>query len=144
MIPLAFTVIAVALAFLMLGPRLAVSMAIVLVAVLVLFFQHFAGTPAMPDGRLAAEPWRVLAVAPLAENRFLVSVRYAAGDIRTYELKITDPRERDEFLKAGQSLKKGRALVGRAARSRAGLINDSDMGFSFGEVPDADPKPGHS
>jgi hypothetical protein len=109
-------------------------------ATLVLISLHFAGIPALPDERLAADEWRVLAVAPLDNDQFLVSVRYRAGDIRTYRLTITDPRQRDEFLRAIQAQKKGRALNGKAARGRAGQIGDDAMGFSFRNVPDLQPK----
>jgi hypothetical protein len=105
-----------------------------------LIMQHAAGTPAMPDGRLAAEQWRLLAVAPVADSRFILTVRYSEGDIRSYDLNITDPGQRDEFLKAQQALKKGHAMRGQAKHGRAGLLHDDDMGFSFGDVPDQAPK----
>lgn len=111
---------------------------------LILTGWHYAGSPALPDERLATEQWRVLAVAQLEEDRFLVSVGYANSDIRTYRLSIHDPAQRDEFLKAVQAMRKGRSLVGKARKGRAGLPNDSSMDFQFGDAPEAGPKPGHS
>jgi hypothetical protein len=69
-----------------------------------------------------------------------VSVRYDAGDVRTYWLHVSEAAQRDEFLKAQQGLKKGKALVGRAQHSRAGLADDGDMGFSFADAPEIAPK----
>jgi len=136
----AATIGIVSLSFILSGPRAGVTIGAVAVAGLFIAFQRDAGIPAAPDGRLSGEPWRVLAVAPLDGDRFLVSVRYDAGDIRTYRLHISEPGERDEFLKAQQGLKKGKALVGRAQHSRAGLADDGDMGFHFTDAPETDPK----
>jgi hypothetical protein len=130
----------VSISFILSGPRAGVTIGAVAVAGLFIAFQREAGLPAAPDGRLSGEPWRVLAVSPLEGDRFLVSVRYDAGDVRTYRLHISEPSERDEFLKAQQGLKKGKALAGRAQHSRAGLADDSDMGFSFSDAPETDPK----
>ena len=130
----------VSLSFMFSGPRAGVTIGAVVVAGLFVAFQREAGLPASPDGRLSGEPWRVLAVSPLVGDRYLVSVRYDAGDVRTYRLHISEPGERDEFLKAEQGLKKGKALVGRAQRSRAGLADDSEMGFYFTDAPETDPK----
>jgi len=127
----------VSLAFILTGPRTGVALGAVVIAGLFVAFQQAAGTP---DGRLSGEPWRVLAVSALDGDRFLVSVRYNAGDIRTYRLHITEPAERDEFLKAEQALKKGKLMVGRAERPRAGLADDGDMHFQFADAPEADPK----
>jgi hypothetical protein len=130
----------VSLAFLFTGPRTGVALGAIVIAGLFVAFQQAAGTPAAPDGRLSGEPWRVLAVSALDGDRFLVSVRYNADDIRTYRLHISNPAERDEFLKAEQALKKGKLMVGRAERSRAGLADDGDMHFQFADAPEADPK----
>jgi hypothetical protein len=130
----------VALSFILSSPRAGVTIGAVAVAGLFIAFQRDAGLPAAPDGRLSGEPWRVLAVSPLDGDRFLVSVRYDAGDIRTYRLHIADSGQRDAFLKAQQGLKKGKAMVGRAQHSRAGLADDGDMGFSFSDAPEAEPK----
>jgi hypothetical protein len=130
----------VSLAFILTGPRAGVTLGAVVIAGLFVAFQQAAGLPAAPDGRLSGEPWRVLAVSPLDGDRFLVSVRYDAGDVRTYRLHIAEPGERDEFLKAEQALKKGKTMVGRAQHSRAGLADDSGMGFQFSDAPEADPK----
>src|SRR5262245_41948215 len=110
----AAAIVLVSLAFILTGPRTGVALSAVVIGSLFAAFQQAAGVPAAPDGRLAAEEWRVLAVSPLDGDRFLVSVRYNAGDIRTYRLHIANQEERDEFLKAQQSLKKGKLLVGRA------------------------------
>jgi hypothetical protein len=130
----------VSLAFILAGPRTGVAVAAAAVAGLFAAFQAAAGLPAAPDGRLSGEPWRVLAVSTLDGDRFLVSVRYDAGDVRTYRLHIAEPRERDEFLKAAESLKKGRPMAGRAQYSRAGLTDDGEMNFQFNDAPEADPK----
>ena len=130
----------VSLSFILSGPRAGVTIGAVVVAGLFIAFQREAGLPAAPDGRLSGEPWRVLAVSPLDGDRFLVSVRHDIGDVRTYRLHVTEPGERDEFLKAQQGLKKGKALVGRAQHSRAGLADDGDMGFHFSDAPEIDPK----
>ena len=142
---LLYIVVAVAIplisvAFILTGPRTGVALGAAVIAGLFLAFQQAAGLPAAPDGRLSGEEWRVLAVSPLEGDRFLVSVRYDAGDIRTYRLHITEQQERDEFLKAQQGLKKGKLLVGRATRSRAGLADDDDMGFQFADAPQRDLK----
>jgi hypothetical protein len=136
----AAAIVLVSVTFILTGPRSGVSISAVAIAGLFLAFQQAAGLPAAPDGRLSGEQWRVLAVSALDSDRFLVSVRYAAGDIRTYQLHISKPGERDEFLKAQQSLKKGKLLVGRAIRSRAGLTDDDDMGFQFADAPQQDLK----
>ncbi len=136
----AATIAIVSLAFILAGPRTGAALGALALAGLFVAFQQAAGTPAAPDGRLSGEQWRVLAVSALDGDRFLVSVRYNAGDIRTYRLHITEPAERDEFLKAEQALKKGKIMVGRAERSRAGLADDGDMRFQFSDAPQADPK----
>lgn len=105
-----------------------------------LVWQHFMGMSALPDARLAEEAWRVLSVAPIADDQFLLSVKYPGGDIRTYRLAMSDPKARDAFLEAAQAMKKGRQLSGRAGHSRAGLPNDSSMEFSFRDLPDIAPK----
>src|SRR5437763_11674277 len=92
----------ISIAFILTGPRCGVAVGAVAIAGLFLAFQQAAGLPAVPDGRLSGEQWRVLAVSALDGDRFLVSVRYNAGDVRTYQLHIVEPGERDEFLKAQQ------------------------------------------
>jgi hypothetical protein len=107
---------------------------------LVLIGKHFMGQPTLADQRLADEQWRAVAIAPLEEDRFLVSVRYSKGDIRTYMLTVTDPAQKDALLKAAGAMKKGRSLNGKARFGRAGLQNDSDMQFDFRDAPEANPK----
>jgi hypothetical protein len=130
----------VSLAFIMVGPRSGSVLGALAAVGLFIGFQHAFGIPADPDGRLSGEAWRVLAVAPLDQDRFLVSVRYNAGDIRTYQLHIAEPDQRDQFLKAAKGLKKGKPMVGHALRPRAGLTDDGEMGFQFNDAPLADPK----
>lgn len=130
----------VALVFLWNRPHWAVTLMAVGLFGLAPVFQADAGKPAMADARLASEQWRLLSVAPLSDGVFLVSVRYQVGDVRTYSLHLETPEQRDAFLKAAQALKKGHVLNGRAARGRAGLESD-DLGFSFSEAPDSNPKP---
>jgi hypothetical protein len=144
---LLYAVVAVAIAlvsvaFILTGKRTATAFGVVVIAALFLAFQQAAGLPAAPDGRLSDEQWRVLAVAPLDNDRFLVSVGYDAGDIRTYRLHIAGQQQRDQFLKAQQALKKGKLIVGHANRSRAGLADDEDMGFQFADAPLPDVKAG--
>ena len=126
----------IALAFLFARPAGAVVLAAVTCFALAGVFQDAAGLPADPDGRLAAEEWRVLSIAPLADDNFIVSVMYQAGDVRTYRLLLTSEEAKDAFLKAGQSLKRGLRLNGKARRGRGGQLSDSDMGFSFSEAPE--------
>ncbi len=135
---LCFTVAAVA--FLAMDQRAASIVAAAAGLTLIAVLQHFAGISALPDGRLATEPWRALAVTTLEDDLFLLSVRYAGGDIRTYRLQLSSPEARDEMLKAEQGAKKGKTMTGRAHRGRAGLADDSDMGFEFFEAPESDPK----
>src|SRR5262249_33404874 len=90
----------VSVAFILSGPRTGATLGAVVIAALFVAFQQAAGLPAVPDGRLSGEQWRVLAVSALDGDRFLVSVRYSAGDIRTYRMHIADQQQRDEFLKA--------------------------------------------
>ncbi len=116
-----------------------VAMALVL-AGLIPLFQDAAGIPAGADQRLSTEPWRLLSVAPLAENRFLIGVRYASGALRSYDLNLADPGQRDTFLKAAGALKKGRVINGHAKHGRAGLLNDGDMDFGFSDAPESEPK----
>jgi len=136
----AAVIILMALAWLAVGPRTMAVAAVGGVILLATVSQHFAGLPASPDGRLALEQWRVLSVAPLEDDRFLVAVRFANGDLRAYAMAIKAPQQRDEFLKAAQGIRKGRSIVGRAARIRAGEIDDGGMGFNFNDAPEADPK----
>src|SRR6478672_3492702 len=115
---LLYIVVAVAIAlisatFILTGPRTGVAFGAAVIAGLFLAFQQAAGIPAAPDGRLSGEQWRVLAISPL---------------------------DGDQFLRAQQGLKKGKPMVGRAARSRAGLADDDDMGFEFADAPQADLK----
>lgn len=134
----AFTVAAiglVALTFLFERPAFAVTLVAVVSLSLAPAFQDAAGTPADPDGRLHAEQWRPISIAALADSRFLVSVLYRAGDIRTYRLAFNSPEAKDRFLKAQGDLKKGKVLWGRAAHGRAGQISDDDMGFEMSEAP---------
>jgi hypothetical protein len=102
---------------------------------LVLIGKHYMGQPTLPDQRLMEEPWRLLAVTPLVQDRFLLSVRYGKGDIRTYILTLTDPSQKDALLKAAAAMKQGRVLNGRAGHGRAGLQDDNGMEFGFSEAP---------
>ena len=120
--------------------RTATVIVVLAFVTLILIGQHFAGTPALPDGRLASSPWRVIAVGPLANNVFVLAVEYPGQDVRVYRLAIDDPDQRDQFLRAEQAMKKGKAMIGRAKHSRAGLANDGAMDFEFGEAPESEPK----
>ncbi len=132
---------AVAITFVIVGPRAGVVVMAAVLAALVPGFGHEAGAPTEAGERLAQEQWRVLSIAPLADDRFLVSVLYQAGDVRTYRLTLSSPEARDRFLKAGQDLKHGKVMNGKAKHGRAGLMNDDSMGIEFGEAPEAEPKP---
>lgn len=120
--------------------RTAATIVMLAFAGVLLIGLHYAGSPAMPDQRLAEEQWRVLAVAQLDDDRFLVAVRYSGGDIRTYRLSIHDPAQRDEFLKVQQAMRKGCSMMGRAGHGRAGLATDDAMQFGFTDAPDLQPK----
>ena len=98
-------------------------------------FQASDGIPAHADGRLAAEPWQLLSVAALPGDVFVVTVRFQPDDIRAYRLVLPDGQQRDRFLQAQSSLKKGKQVVGKARRGRAGQLNDSAMQFDFTEAP---------
>ncbi len=126
---------AVALSFLFNRAPTAVTLMAVCLFALVPIFQASDGIPAHADGRLASEQWRVLAVAPLPDNVFIVTLKFAGDDIRTYRLALPDGRERDKLLQAQQSIKQGKALMGKARRGRAGLLDDSEMQFDFTEAP---------
>jgi hypothetical protein len=132
----------VALAFLFRKPHWAVTVMAVALLAMAPIFQGSAGTPANADGRLAREQWRLLSVAPLPDNVFIVSVVYPPNDVRTYRLSLANQGDRDAFLKAAQGLKRGRFLIGKAKRGRAGLIDDAEMNFSFADAPEASPKSG--
>ncbi len=127
----------IALIFISGRPAIAVTFLAVALFGLAPVFQASDGIPAHADGRLASEQWRLLAVAPLPDDIFVVTVRYQPDDIRTYRLVLPEGREREKFLQAGQAIKKGKALAGKARRGRAGLLNDGDMTFDFAEVPQA-------
>lgn len=121
--------------------RLAIPLAVIGLIALWTEFQGMAGVAAQGDARLSREPWLVISVAQLVDDEFLLSVRYAGGDIRTYDLIVTDQAEKDKFLKAQQSAKKGLRLLGKAKHPRAGLVNDGDMDFDFSEAAEIEPKP---
>ena len=127
--------------FLFTDKRVAVLIAAFAALTLIKILGIGAGLPALADSRLAAEPWHLIAVTRLDQDIFLLSVRYYGGDIRTYSLNITDPSERDAFLKAQQAMKKGRSMNGKARHGRAGLQNDDGMDFGFTDTPVTDPKP---
>lgn len=120
--------------------RAAVVIAVVALVALWTQFQGTAGTPATADNRLAAEEFRVLSISQIAPDDFLVSVRYAGGDVRSYVLALPTQAEKDKFLKAQQSLKRGINLTGRAAHPRTGLENDGGMDFGF-TTQEPPPKP---
>ncbi len=128
---------AVALSFLFERASFAITLMAVCLFALVPIFQASDGIPAHADGRLAAEQWRLLAIAQLPDSVFIVTLRFGSDDIKTYRLVLPDGRERDKFLQAQQSIKQGRALMGKAGRGRAGLLDDSEMQFDFTEVPQA-------
>ena len=130
----------VALAFLFRAPAFAVTLTAVCLFALAPIFQEEAGHPADADARLSIDPWRALAISPLADSSFLVSVLYQTGEIRTYRLALTSQEAKDRFLKAASALKKGRVLIGRAKRGRAGLMNDDAMDFDFTDAPETEPK----
>ncbi len=127
----------VSLLFIFGRPAIAVTFLAVSLLGLAPLMQRSDGIPAHADGRLAAEPWHLLSVAVLPGDTFIVTLRFQPDDIRTYRLVLPDGQQRDQFLQAQQSLKKGRALMGRARKGRAGLLNDSEMQFDFTEVPQA-------
>ncbi len=151
----------VALLFISGRPAGAVTVLAVGLLALAPIFQRSDGIPAHADGRLAAEQWRLLSVATLPDNVFIVTIRYGCAspggqasseggvrperagsptsceDIRTYRLVLSDGQQRDQFLQAAGALKKGKALMGRARKGRAGQLNDSEMQFDFTEVPQA-------
>ncbi len=125
----------VALLFISGRPAGAVTVLAVGLLALAPIFQRSDGIPAHADGRLAAEQWRLLSVAVLPGDTFIVTLRFQPDDIRTYRLVLPDGQQRDQFLQAQASLKKGRALMGRARKGRAGQLNDSEMQFDFSEAP---------
>lgn len=131
---------AVALTFIFGRSAIAVTLVAIACFGLAPVFQAADGKPADPDGRLAGEEFRLLAVAPLAQDRFLVSVLYGEDDIRTYRIELKSNEAKERFLKAAGAMKKGRVMMGRAKRGRAGLIAADDMDFSFTEAPEAAPK----
>lgn len=136
-----FCVIAVAFAvvaslFILNKPYMAVVWMAVSLAIIAPMLQHYDGIPANADGRLASETWRVVAAAPLGDDWFLLASRYANGDIRIYRIFLPDQKKRDKFLAMQQGVKKGKVMIGKAARQRAGLENDGDMEFSFTEPPE--------
>ena len=94
----------------------------------------------MASARLSREPFLVLTIAQLADTQFLISVRYAGGDIRTYDLIITDQAEKDKFLSAQQRSRKGLRMLGKAKHPRAGRENDGGMDFEFREAGETQPK----
>ncbi len=100
-------------------------------------FQASDGIPAHADGRLAAEQWKLLGVAPLPDNVFIVTLRFADDDIRTYRLVLPSGQQRDKFLEAQRGLKAGKTMMGKARKGRAGLMDDSEMDFDLVEVPQA-------
>ncbi len=126
-----------ALIFLFGRPAIAVTFLAVSLLGLAPLFQSADGIPAHADGRLAGEPWRLLAVVVLPGDVFVVTLRFQPDDVRTYRLTLPDGQQRDQFLQAAAGLKKGKALMGRARRGRAGRLDDSEMGFDFVEVPQA-------
>lgn len=132
--------VALVLAAAIADKRVAVVMAAVALAALWTQFQGVAGTPAAADSRLSAEPFRVVAVSQVSADGFLLSVRYEAGDFRTYMLALPTQAEKDKFLKAQQSLKRGVLLKGRARHPRTGRENDGGMDFGF-YAEEPPPKP---
>ncbi len=126
---------AVALSFLFNRAPAAITLMAICLFSLVPIFQASDGIPAHADGRLAAEQWRLLAVAPLPDSVFIVTLKFGSDDIKTYRLVLPDGRERDKFLQAQQSIKQGKTLTGKARRGRAGLLDDSEMQFDFTEAP---------
>lgn len=129
-----------ALAFVMAGKRWGVALSSLSVAALWLQFQASVGLPADADARLTQEQWRVIAIAPIAQDTFLVSVAYPGNDIRTYRLVITDSGEKDKFLQTAQKARKGLMMLGQASHARAGQTNDGGMDFEFGEAAEVTPK----
>lgn len=111
--------------------RMAIALASVILLALWTQFQGVAGTPADADNRLVAEEYRILAISQVSKDGFLLSVRYGGGDIRTYVLDLPDQEDRDKFLKAQQSMKRGVTLKGRAKHPRTGLQDDGGMDFGF-------------
>ncbi len=128
---------AVALSFLFNRAPVAVTLMAVCLFSLVPIFQASDGIPAHADGRLAAEQWRLLAVAPLPDSVFIVTLLFHPDDIRTYRLTLPNGQQRDKFLEAQRSIKQGKTLMGKARRGRAGLLDDSEMQFDFTEAPQA-------
>ncbi len=127
----------IALLFLWGRPAFAVTMVAVATFGLAPLFQASDGIPAHADGRLAAEQWKLLAVAPLPDNVFIVILRFADDDIRTYRLVLPSGQQRDKFLEAQRGLKAGKMMMGKARKGRAGLMSDSEMDFDFVEAPQA-------
>ncbi len=125
----------IALIFLAGRPSIAVTFLAIALLGLAPLFQASDGIPAHADGRLAAEQWRLLSVAALPGDVFVVAVRFQPDDIRAYRLVLPDGQQRDQFLQAQSSLKKGKQVVGKARRGRAGQLNDSAMQFDFTEAP---------
>lgn len=120
--------------------RMAAIIVFLIFVGLILVGWRIAGAPTKADGRMASEPWRLLSIAPLGDDRFLISAGYISGDIRTYLLNLRDPRQRDIILKAMGDLKMGKRVMGRAQHGRAGLMADDQMDFSFTDAPDLQPK----
>ncbi len=127
----------VAIAFIADRAPIAVTIMAIVLLGLAPIMQRSDGIPAHADGRLAAEQWRLLSVAVLPGDTFIVTLRFQPDDVRTYRLVLPDGQQRDQFLQAAGALKKGRALMGKAHKGRAGLLNDSEMQFDFVEVPQA-------
>lgn len=114
--------------------RLAIVVA--LIALIALWPQvlALAGRPSPADARLAAEQWRVLAIAPVSANDFLVSALYANGDIVTYLLDLSDGEQRERMRQAQDSVRNGWVILGQAKRPPVG-VSDGGMEFGFSEAP---------
>ncbi len=126
-----------ALIFIWGRPALAVTFFAIAIFGLAPLFQASDGIPAHADGRLAAEQWKLLGVAPLPDNVFIVTLKFAGDDIRTYRLVLPSGQQRDKFLEAQRGLKAGKTMMGKARKGRAGLMDDSEMDFDFVEAPQA-------
>lgn len=118
-----------------------VAIAITVIGLITLWtqMQGLAGVPAGADSRLAAEPFKVLSVAQVSQDGFLIGVKFPNGDIRSYLLSLPEPDQKDKFLKAQQSIKRGIGIVGRARHPRAGQASDGGMDFGF-STPESEAK----
>lgn len=93
---------------------------------------YYAGNYKDQDTRLRAEPWRLMAVSPLANDEFLVISKFISnGDLKFYKMNLSG-NEKKKMLENKAKIDQGANIVVNFAAKKkpAGTSNGDQQGGS--------------